>query len=65
CETLPNIDAYLDHELTKPGAKATTLLIDEVEDIWSEIAEKDDWSAFENKIEQIREYGKLQKLLTA
>ncbi len=65
CEALPNIDAYLDHELTKPGAKATTLLIDEVEDIWSEIAENDDWSAFENKIEQIREYGKLQALLKA
>jgi hypothetical protein len=35
------------------------LLIDEVEEIWSQIADKDDWSVFEAKISEIREYGVL------
>ena len=30
------------------------MLIDEVEAIWSAIAEKDDWAPFEAKIEAIR-----------
>ncbi|WP_296820419.1 protein adenylyltransferase SelO family protein [Brevundimonas sp.] len=34
-----------------------TMLIDEVEAIWSPIAERDDWSAFARKIERIREAG--------
>ncbi|MBC7465263.1 MAG: YdiU family protein [Bdellovibrio sp.] len=34
--------------------KPCTLLIEEIESIWSLIAEKDDWSAFENKIKAIR-----------
>jgi protein adenylyltransferase len=35
-----------------------TLLIDEVEEIWKEIAETDDWSAFDRKIRAIRAYGR-------
>lgn len=35
-----------------------TMLIDEVEAIWSDIAERDDWSAFEKKIEAVRGYGR-------
>ncbi|HEY8090810.1 MAG TPA: protein adenylyltransferase SelO family protein, partial [Polyangiaceae bacterium] len=31
-----------------------TLLIDEIEAIWSAIAERDDWAPFEEKIEEIR-----------
>ena len=34
-----------------------TLLIDEVESIWSAIDERDDWSLFEEKIRRIREMG--------
>ncbi len=33
-----------------------TLLIDQIETIWSEIDKKDDWSAFENKISDIRSW---------
>lgn len=33
-----------------------TLLIDEIESLWSPIAEKDDWSIFNKKIEQIRSF---------
>ncbi|MEM1350229.1 MAG: hypothetical protein AAGI01_16840, partial [Myxococcota bacterium] len=33
------------------------MLIDEVEAIWASIAEEDDWSAFEAKIEAVREMG--------
>ncbi|MBY0451918.1 MAG: protein adenylyltransferase SelO family protein, partial [Bdellovibrionaceae bacterium] len=35
--------------------KPCTLLIDEIEAIWSPIAEKDDWSLFENKLQAIRQ----------
>lgn len=34
-----------------------TLVIDEVERIWAHIAERDDWSAFEAKVADIRELG--------
>jgi len=34
-----------------------SMLIDEVEAIWSAIAEHDDWSPFESKIEAIRRFG--------
>jgi uncharacterized protein YdiU (UPF0061 family) len=44
-ETLP---AYYE------GEAPCTLLIDEIEAIWSAIAERDDWRPFERKIEQIR-----------
>ena len=34
-----------------------SMLIDEVEAIWSAIAERDDWAPFETKIEAVREMG--------
>jgi uncharacterized protein YdiU (UPF0061 family) len=34
--------------------KACTVLIDELENIWHHIATNDDWTAFENKLKQIR-----------
>jgi len=58
-ETVSGTHAFLDSERTKPGKKAPTLLIDEVEEIWSQIADQDDWSVFEAKISEIREYGAL------
>lgn len=36
------------------GAEPCSLLIDEIEAIWSAIDERDDWSAFNDKIEAIR-----------
>ncbi len=35
--------------------KPCTLLIDEIEAIWTPIAENDDWSLFENKLQSIRQ----------
>lgn len=52
----------------KPGAAEAlgaapaappTLLWEEVEALWAPIAEKDDWSAFDGKIADIRSYGRL------
>jgi len=34
-----------------------TLLIDEIESIWTAIAERDDWAPFEAKVERIRAIG--------
>jgi len=36
--------------------KPCTLIIDELESIWAQIAMNDDWSAFENKITDIRNF---------
>ena len=36
---------------------ASSLSIDEVEDIWSCISERDDWTKFEKKIKIIKDYG--------
>jgi len=41
-------------ESTKSRLPGPTLLIDEVEAIWKEIAEHDDWAPFEAKIAEIR-----------
>jgi uncharacterized protein YdiU (UPF0061 family) len=41
------------------GEGPCTLLIDEIEAIWSAIAERDDWSPFDAKIRSIREFGAL------
>ena len=38
-------------------AEPCSMHIDEVEAIWSDIAERDDWSAFENKVAAIRRMG--------
>jgi len=37
-----------------PGDNPQDMLIDEVEAIWADIDQKDDWSAFQNKISAIR-----------
>jgi uncharacterized protein YdiU (UPF0061 family) len=39
-----------------------TLLIDEIESIWSHIAQKDDWSIFNKKIDQIRSFRGIYNL---
>ncbi len=39
------------------GEAPCTLVIDEVESIWDAIAERDDWSLFEEKIRRIRAMG--------
>lgn len=49
----------------QPGRAATTMLIEEVETIWSAIADADDWSLFENKILEIRDYGIIHNALFA
>ncbi|QDK37627.1 YdiU family protein [Bdellovibrio sp. NC01] len=36
--------------------KCCSLLIDELESIWAPIAEKDDWSLFEDKLKEIRSF---------
>jgi uncharacterized protein YdiU (UPF0061 family) len=41
------------------GAGPTTMHIDEVERVWAAIAERDDWSAFERKIAEVRALGAL------
>ena len=44
------------------SSKACTLLIDEIENIWSAIAQNDDWSIFNQKIDQIRAFRGIYKL---
>ena len=34
-----------------------TLIIDEIEALWSALAERDDWSHFETKVKTIRDLG--------
>ena len=46
--------AKLDHAYFSQH-KPCTMLIDEVEDIWRPVAERDDWSAFQAKLEAIDE----------
>lgn len=40
------------------GDGPCSLLIDEIEAIWKDIDERDDWAAFEAKVESIRAFGK-------
>jgi uncharacterized protein YdiU (UPF0061 family) len=40
-------------------AKPCAMLIDEIEAIWAPIAEDDDWSTFDAKIEDVREMGRV------
>lgn len=53
-----------DTELAKhpyyQNEKPCTLLIDEIEAIWKPIAEKDDWSLFETKLQSIRSIRELK-----
>lgn len=64
-ELISEAPDILNKKLMGPARPATTLLIDEVELIWSAIADTDDWSLFENKISEIREYGVVQDALFA
>jgi uncharacterized protein YdiU (UPF0061 family) len=41
------------------GPAPTTMHIDEVERVWSAIAERDDWAPFEQKVADVRALGKL------
>ncbi len=52
----PYRPAGTDHPLWSESA-APSLLVDEVERIWSAIAEHDDWSAFTTRIAEIRRLG--------
>ncbi|TNE65490.1 MAG: YdiU family protein [Alphaproteobacteria bacterium] len=54
----------LDHAYFRTDAPCT-MLIDEVEDIWSHIAERDDWQPLHDKIERIRAMGNALKGDTA
>ena len=47
----------LDHPYWADAAPCS-MLIDEVEEIWAEIADRDDWSTFERKVAAIRRMGK-------
>jgi serine/tyrosine/threonine adenylyltransferase len=51
------------HVLSKAyfqGSTPCTLVIDEVERVWSAIAERDDWQPFTQKIADIRELGSIR-----
>jgi len=52
----PVNDKALDAPYFQNGAPCT-LLIDEVEDLWSHIAESDNWGPFNDKIKTIRQMG--------
>lgn len=58
-KTLKNFEVEEAAKLAHPywlNDKPCTLLIDEIEAIWKPIAEKDDWTAFEDKIKAIRSF---------
>jgi len=44
------------------GAEPCRMLIDEVETIWADIAERDDWSTFAAKIAAVRRLGEASRL---
>ncbi|MCJ9428510.1 protein adenylyltransferase SelO family protein [Kordiimonas marina] len=53
-----------DNALSHPyfdRAEPCTMLIDEVEEIWAHIAERDDWQPLYDKIDRIREMGEALK----
>ena len=52
----PKDRARLDHPYFR-GAMPCTMTIDEVERVWSAIAERDDWGPFEAKIADVRTMG--------
>ena len=55
------LELYAPASSTRPdyfdGDRPCTLLIDEIESIWSAIDERDDWGPFDQKIAQIRAMG--------
>lgn len=52
CESAPNTSA--DHAYFQ-GPNPCTMLIEELENIWAAIAERDDWSVLEAKLSAIDE----------
>ena len=56
-EALAGHAAYSDEHPYWAGIQPEAMLIDEVEAIWSAIAERDDWSPLLNKIAAVREMG--------
>ncbi len=56
----PTDASALDHAYFQSEGP-TTMHIDEVERVWSAIAERDDWSAFERKIVDVRAFGRLME----
>lgn len=48
------IDEKINQHAYFKNEKPEMLLIDEIEAIWKQIAEKDDWTLFENKIQSLR-----------
>ncbi|MHA7872504.1 MAG: selenoprotein O, partial [Hyphococcus sp.] len=52
CAVAPDGDRRLAHRYFQ-RARPCTMLIDEVEAIWAPIAEQDDWSAFDAKLQDI------------
>jgi uncharacterized protein YdiU (UPF0061 family) len=56
-EILRDYEAVDDSDPYWQGEKPQSMLIDEVEAIWSAIAEHDDWSPLHTKIEAVRRMG--------
>lgn len=52
----PRDDACIDHAYFE-GSGPCTMLIDEIESLWDAIADRDDWSMFEDKINEVRTMG--------
>jgi uncharacterized protein YdiU (UPF0061 family) len=52
----PLREAALSHDYFK-RAEPCSLVIDEIETLWTAIAERDDWSPFNQKLERIREFA--------
>lgn len=58
----PGLDAALAHPYARRPAPVT-MVIDEVESIWSAIDADDDWSPLTLKIEEMREMGEFNRVL--
>ena len=55
-ETFQPADEKIQQHSYFTNSQPCSLLIDELEKIWEPIAQRDDWSSFERKIEQIRSF---------
>jgi uncharacterized protein YdiU (UPF0061 family) len=59
-EAYAPVEGALDHPYWSDAAPCS-MHIDEVEAIWSRIDEADDWSPFQNKIDQVRRMGQAMR----
>lgn len=64
-QLIPQANDMLNSDIMAPGRNATTLLIEEVEQIWSGIAEDDNWELFDKKLSDIRAFGAMNARLAA